>query len=206
MSDYPRPPASCSASDLTCHAPPVHCRHMATPSSENLQTADTEWITFPGGELEGKRPRARCPACRERLTRELDRSIASAVTSRHAGPNPICFQCYRTELQRDRALRAAGQLDTASDARFQYALPFHPVNKARLAALKAERSAVRPMVKPIIRQCTDRRRHAQIAARHALLSTSSLQPSTGCTIASGVHAAELQLPESWLPFVVSGRP
>ena len=57
---------------------------------------------------------------------------------------------------------------------------------------------------------TDRRRQAQIAARHALqaiaagLKTRQLAPSD-CerVLASALHAAELQLPEAWLPFVVS---
>ena len=82
---------------------------MARPSSDTLQTADADWMTFPGGELEGKRPRALCPACREQLSREqLNSAAAPAV---RPAPKPICFQCYRAELERDRALKAAGQLD-----------------------------------------------------------------------------------------------
>jgi hypothetical protein len=216
-------------------------------------------MTFPGGELEGKRPRALCPACRELLTRAVTQPGRPA----HAGPKPICFQCYRAELERDRALRAAGQLDTASDGRFQCTLPFDPVNPVRLAVLKAERAAERqarggpaglstvsppgisqaivspPGISQAIERCADRRRRAQIAARHALLAigqhglrtqqtsasdskgapvrrleppASSLQPLLRCTsertmsartIEAPIHAADLQLPESWLPFVVS---
>jgi hypothetical protein len=216
---------------------------MAKPSSETLQTVDTEWMTFPGGELEGKRPRVLCPPCRERLKR----AVAQAVRPAHT-VKPICFQCYRAELARDRSLRAAGQLDTASDARFQCTLPFDPVNTVRLAALKAERAAERqargrpaslsiapppgmgqaivwprgvrqaivppPRVSQALERCADRRRQAQIAARHALraigdgLRTQSLRERTsGRTMAehatvAAIDAAELQLPESWLPFVL----
>jgi hypothetical protein len=213
-------------------------------------------MTFPGGELEGKRPRALCPACRAQLSREqlrrerlsreqLNSAAAPAV---RPGPKPICFQCYRAELERDRALQAAGQLETASEARFQCTLPFEPVNTVRLAALKAERAAARQarrqaIVSPTgisqaierqaierqrierqkierqkIEQCADRRRQAQIAARHALrmiadglrtrqTSASMREQSRRAaerTMVAAIHAADLQLPESWLPFVVPG--
>jgi hypothetical protein len=224
---------------------------MARPPSDTLQTGDADWMTFPGGELEGKRPRALCPACRAQLSREqlrrerlsreqLNSAAAPAV---RPGPKPICFQCYRAELERDRALQAAGQLETASEARFQCTLPFEPVNTVRLAALKAERAAARQarrqaIVSPTgmsqaierqaierqrierqkIEQCTDRRRQAQIAARHALrmiadglrtrqTSASTRERSQGAaerTMVAAIHAADLQLPESWLPFVVPG--
>jgi hypothetical protein len=56
----------------------------------------------------------------------------------------------------------------------------------------------------------DRRRQAQIAARHALQRIAAGVASYRATpvdrereIAAAIHAAELQLPESWLPFVVS---
>jgi hypothetical protein len=219
---------------------------MARPSSDTLQTADADWMMFPGGELEGKRPRALCPACRAKLSREqlshepLNSGAAPAV---RPAPKPICFQCYRAELERDRALKAAGQLETASDARFQCTLPFDPVNTGRLAALKAERAAARqaidgraaidgrtmvsrtgmsqtmkPDISQAIKQCTDRRRQAQIAARHALrmladgLRTRQTSASTRAqsqravdrAMVAAIHAADLQLPESWLPFVVPG--
>jgi hypothetical protein len=204
----PRPP-----NDLTCHTHPIDCLPMAELFPEPLQTADTEWITFPGGELAGKRPKVLCPTCRE------------ANRSSPSGPKLICFQCYRAELQRDRALKAAGELDTGSNARFQFALPFDPVNKIRLAALKAERAADRQprggpggtyaspephsKAQAQVRRCVERRRRAQIAARHALraLSLQALpQPARERTIGAVMHAAELQLPESWLPFVVSRQP
>ena len=125
-------------------------------------------------------------------------------------------------------MKAAGQLETASDARFQCTLPFDPVNTARLAALKAERAAARQarsqaterqaIERQTIEQCTDRRRQAQIAARHALrmigdgLRTRQTSASTrersqraaARTMVAAIHAAGLQLPESWLPFVVPG--
>jgi hypothetical protein len=271
---------------------------MAKPSSETLQTADTEWMAFPGGELEGKRPRVLCPPCRALLKRAVAQAVRPALAARGespaafeqrcippgdvaplsnipdilgrralpagrlavlgatpdfhhglpAGLKPICFQCYRAELERDRSLRAAGQLDTASDARFQCTLPFDPVNTVRLATLKAERAAERQArgrpaslsiapppgmrqaivspagvsqaivppagVSQAIVRCADRRRQAQIAARHALraigdgLRTQRLREGTsGRTVSehatvAAIDAAELQLPESWLPFVL----
>src|SRR5207253_8514083 len=126
---------------------------------------DDEWVTFPGGELEGKRPNALCPACREQLKR------AAAGTHAPGPPRPrqqasrtLCFQCYRAALDRDNALKAAGTLDTASDERFQSALPFEPVNRPRLEMLKEILKMDRGGVEPY----THRRRQAQIAARHAL--------------------------------------
>ena len=67
------------------------------------------------------------------------------------GPNPrglptyqsIRTERYRLELERTRALQRAATLDTASDARFQALLPFEPVNRPRLARLKAERQAAK---------------------------------------------------------------
>ena len=71
---------------------------------------DSDWVGFPGRELEGKRPKALCPACRQKLQHRPT----------------LCFQCYRADIDRDHALKAAGQLDTASEERFQTALPFDP--------------------------------------------------------------------------------
>jgi hypothetical protein len=167
---------------------------MARPSSDTLQTTDADWMTFPGGELEGKRPRTLCPECREQLSRErLNSAARHVVRPAVAAPKPICFQCYRAGLERDRALKAAGQLETASDARFQCTLPFDPVNTMRLAALKAERAAERQSRGV---SYADRRRQAQIAARHALRAIGEGLRT------QQIHGAELQLPEAWLPFVV----
>ena len=211
----------------------------------NQPVAD-EWITFPGGELEGRRPKVLCPTCRERFrtlpddeghirrrsvlnTREGSGPSASASGAPSAAAalgclsgggaprevnkaKPLCFQCYRTELDRQRALKAAGELDTASDERFQTALPFEPVNRPRLDMLKAERGVSRDAMAQGGR-FADKRRQAQINARHALQRIASglkAQPvaqhgnvEADRAWASAVHAAELQLPESWLPFVVS---
>ena len=169
-----------------------------------------EWVSFPGGELEGKRPKALCPRCREGLKRQ---ALAPSGAPRPSGRSrPLCFQCYRAELDRERALATAGNLDTASEARFQCQLPLVPVNTARLAALKAERSESRASASVGIGQYADKRRHAQIAARHALqaiaqgLATRRHTPAgseAARTMDAAIHAAELQLPDSWLPFVVS---
>ncbi|HMB79613.1 MAG TPA: hypothetical protein VKI43_06080 [Vicinamibacterales bacterium] len=123
---------------------------------------------------------------------------------------PLCFDCYRADLARERALKEAGDLDTASDARFQTQLPFEPVNQTRLDTLKAERAAARASASQGIGQYADKRRHAQIQARHALqaiaagLKQRQLAPAMRSqAMASAIHAAELQLPEAWLPYVVS---
>ena len=175
------------------------------PTLLAAQVVEGEWVTFPGGELEGKRPKALCPACRDALKRAV-----SGPARRSSASRPLCFQCYRAELDRERALQAAGQLDTASDARFQSQLPFEPVNRARLEMLKAERSEARASSVQGIGQYVDKRRQAQIAARHALqqiaagLKARQLVPAMEAQLmASAAHAAELQLPEAWLPFVVS---
>jgi len=175
------------------------------PTQVAAQVVESEWITFPGGELEGKRPKAMCQTCREALTRQALGSAGQPSPSR-----PLCFQCYRANLDRERALQAAGELDTASDARFQSQLPFEPVNRARLEVLKAERSEARASAGRGNGQYVDKRRHAQIAARHALqqiasgLQARQLAPALHAEVmAAAIHAAELQLPEAWLPFVVS---
>jgi hypothetical protein len=120
----------------------------------------------------------------------------------------VCFQCYRAELEREKALQAAATIETASEARFQAQLPFDPVNRPRLEALKAERLAIRINTPP---HAHDRRR-AQIAARDALQQIATGLRARGLAadpaarqraMFEAVRAAELQLPESWLPFVVS---
>jgi hypothetical protein len=177
-------------------------------SHENVQIADDEWMTFPGGELEGKRPKALCPPCREQLKRAPAAQTATATRLR-----AVCFQCYRAQLDRERSLKAAGELDTASSERFQFGLPFEPVNKPRLEMLKAERATARATRQAGLGLHADKRRLAQIAARHALdamatgLEARRLAPvdvvERDRLRAGAIHAAELQLPESWLPFVVA---
>ena len=183
-------------------------------AQQTTQPVADEWVTFPGGELEGRRPKVLCQACRAAL------KAAAAGTGRapeSAARRALCFQCYRAELDRERALRAAGSLNTASEERFQTQLPFEAVNTARLTMLKVERSAARGVMADGTRRFADARRHAQIAARRALQAVvagvAARQPGAASgaaaarlresAIVSAIHAAELQLPESWLPFVVS---
>jgi hypothetical protein len=171
------------------------------------QVVAEEWVTFPGGELEGKRPKALCSTCREALKRE-------ATTYGTTGParrtRLLCFDCYRADLARARAIKDAGELDTASEARFQTQLPFEPVNHARLEMLKAGRAEARATASAGIGQYADKRRRAQIQARHALqtiaagLKARQLTPAAQAqTMNAAIHAAELQLPDAWLPYVVS---
>jgi hypothetical protein len=178
---------------------------------EYPQTVKDEWVSFPGGELEGKRPKALCPECREVLKRDALARSASSLSgqSRPQGRSrPLCFQCYRAGLDRERAIGAAGQLDTASEARFQFQLPLEPVNRSRLDGLKAARAEARTASVQGIGAYVDKRRRAQIAARHALqaIATGLLSRSAqerGHEVTDAIHAAELQLPEAWIPFVVS---
>jgi hypothetical protein len=146
-----------------------------------------------------------CPACREALRREAAGRRAAPVQ-----PKPLCFQCYRVELARERALKAAGDINTASEARFQWMLPFEPVNRVRLERLRSERAMVRATAQAGAGRYVDRRRHAQIEARHALQRIAeglrarrAQTPLAGSADAESIHAAELQLPDAWLPFVVS---
>jgi hypothetical protein len=179
---------------------------VTTTIDDSAQVAEGEWVAFPGGELEGKRPKALCPACRRKLKRESGAALGPAPSR----PRPLCFQCYRAELDRERGLQAAGQLDTASEARFQAQLPFAPVDHGRLEMLKAERTSSRLASVHGIGEYVEKRRRAQIAARHALraiaagLKARNLTPALEAgVLAAAAHAAELQLPESWLPFVVA---
>jgi hypothetical protein len=164
------------------------------------QPTENEWVAFPGGELEGKRPKAMCGPCR------LRRAAG-------APPRAICFECHRADRRREEAIKAAGELEATPegiDARFQNGLPFEPVNLPRLARLKAERADARQQARAGAGQYADKRRQAQIAARHALqrialgLASRQIEPIERARAEAGaIHAAELQLPESWLPFVVS---
>jgi len=154
-----------------------------------------DWVAFPGGELEGRRPDALCAACR-RLRRER--------TGRDAA---VCFQCYRERHRRERLFREASQRETTSEAQFQWTLPFEPVNTRRLESLKALRATERGGVTSFV----DRRRRAQIAARHMLRMLDVMQNQATSSanrqraLVAAAHAAELQFPEAWLPFVVGGR-
>jgi len=173
-------------------------------TSVSSQSTDAEWISFPGGELQARRPRALCPDCREALK-------AQARTGRRQGrqAGTLCFQCYRAELDRERALRAAGALDTGSQERFQFVLPLERVNRPRLERLRAERVQARAELRQGAGRYVDKRRQAQIAARRALqavaagLAARRLTPADReAHLSAAVHAAELQLPDAWIPFVV----
>jgi hypothetical protein len=177
---------------------------MLTDTPLTLQTIDGEWVSFNGGELEGRRPKTLCRACRARLHRAgLDRSAALPKAL------PLCFQCYRAELEREKALKAAGQLETASETRFQFTLPFDPVNESRLQALKTVRSNERAALRIGIGRFAEQRHRAQIRARHMLrmleaaLHDEQSSNAGAASLAAVAHMAELQLPESWLPFVVA---
>jgi hypothetical protein len=186
--------------------PPSYTALMERHGSND---SSNEWVAFPGGELEGHPPKAMCPACRE--------ALSSASKGSAIAPKTLCFQCYRAELTRVRSLRAAATLDTASEARFQAQLPFEPVDRPRLQMLKAQRLRARVIGH---RTFAERRHQAQMAARRAVQAAAAtagpIKPvkagrlpvaSTGidrlAAIAAAIHAAELQLPESWLPFVVA---
>ena len=158
-----------------------------------------DWVAFPGGELEGKRPRVRCAACR-------------AAAERGSAPpaNTLCFECYRADLARERALSEASRFGADNVERFQDGLPFEAVDEARLARLKSARADERKALAVAPGRFVDRRRHAQLMARRALatvargLAARKLSPVEGrAAMADAVHAAELQLPDAWLPFVMS---
>ena len=148
------------------------------------QTVENEWVALPGGELEGRRPQTLCGPCRMR------KAIG-------APQKAICFECFKADRRREQALKAAGDREFASEARLQDGLPFEPVDIPRLARLKFERATARRQARAGVGQYVDKRRQAQIAARHAL------QRLGDGLRAQGMHAAELQLPEAWLPFVAS---
>lgn len=169
-------------------------RAQTFSQNEGPQSAGKEWVPFPGGELEGRRPKALCPACRLRLNGAVEAGKQKA----------LCFQCYRAELERERALKAAGELDTASEARFQDILPLEPVSRPRLDRLRMERAAARARARLGAGGFVDKRRHAQIEARHALQQIAIGLHTRGARAhaeTDAIHAAELQLPEAWLPFV-----
>jgi len=161
------------------------------------------WVALPGGELEAPRLRALCPACRDARQRAIQRGQVFRRSQ------PLCFACYRADGEHQRRLAAAVVLETASEERFQYTLPFEPVNRARLHSLRAIRLAERAAERQGIGRFADDRRQAQIAARHALGRVMEELKARGALAertplaAHAVRAVELQLPDSWLPWVVS---
>jgi hypothetical protein len=119
----------------------------------------------------------------------------------------LCFKCYRLSLDRELGIKAAGELDTASDIRFQTQLPFEPVDQARLAMLRAVRATARAESKSGAGIYSDRRRRAQIAARHALERIAQGLRSQQATVVAERNSDNLaremalQVPPAWLPFV-----
>ncbi len=157
-----------------------------------------EWLPFSGGELEAPVPRRLCASCKARRNETGER------------PPTLCFQCHRAERQRSAAIRAAANLDTASEARFQDALPFEPVNRARLAQLRVERTSIRQTLMDGAGRFDLRRRRALIAARHALQTAvervrrrDAGRVAERRAFAMAMHAVELQFPDAWVPFIVS---
>jgi hypothetical protein len=185
-------------------------KQMARPVTG--RALDEGWVAFPGGELEGRRPRAICRACREQLQRLARGERRDDAVPRRRGigqGKTLCFQCYRAGLDRERQLDAAASIQTASDERFQHTLPFEPVSKNRLDQLKFERATARTRLRAEGR-FVERLREAQMAARRALHAgaagnnvRAALEHDVRART-NAVHAAELQLPESWWPFVIGG--
>ena len=185
---------------------------MKQVSPQVVDYKSDEWVKFPGGELEGKRPRRLCPSCRAGLQAVAGGTSAGTLRPSAQPPSAraLCFQCYRAEVERNRMLKAAGELNTASEERFQSALPFEAVNRPRLDMLKAERGVARTAMQQGTGRFEDRRRRAQLAARHALQRIAAglserhrASAEHAREMATAIHAAELQFPESWMPFVVS---
>jgi hypothetical protein len=171
--------------------------------------ADQDWSAFPGGELEGRRPKTLCPRCRAAL-----QAKSEGLRGHERPANParrfVCFDCYRADLARERQLKAAAAFVAGSDEHFQSALPLEPVNQARLARLRVERAQARVEARTGSGQYVDRRRQAQIAARHALQRLAEglrarqvSRAERDRVMAAAFEAAEMQLPEAWLPFVAS---
>ena len=170
------------------------------------ETPDSDWLALPGGELEAPRPRVLCVRCRERLRQAAARGAWPKSSER---PRTLCFGCHRAQIERNRKFRAAAAVETASEERFQSTLPFEPVNRARLNQLRAARATARTADLQGAGVYVDKRRRAQIAARHALLriaddlrSRAVAAPERHPVFLNAVHAAELQLPDAWIPFVV----
>jgi hypothetical protein len=177
--------------------------HIAKPSPQLLEA---DWVPFAGGELEAPRPKVLCQDCRARLQRRVNDAAAALPSAAATRLDPLCFACHRADLQRDRALKAAGELDTATDARFQFVLPLAPVDHSRLARLKVERREAR-VAQVKASPFVDRRRQAQITAQQVLqrlaqgLRARGVVP--GKSVALSTRSGRVQLPDTWLPFAAS---
>src|SRR5262245_2238579 len=116
------------------------------------QIVDKDWVSFPGGELLAPRPTVLCQACRAKLQARASRRSKSNPSNQ-----PVCFACYRASIERERALKAAGELNTASEERFQSSLPFEPISQSRLARLRTERTDARVAERAGTGQFVDKR-------------------------------------------------
>jgi hypothetical protein len=224
-------PSICRRQGVTFPVPPPFYTGGMSTETVVMDLDRTAWLPFSGGELEGRVPETLCPVCRARRAGASSTSAAGSRRGRNADAGragragdgashgaaegerrTLCFGCYRAQLDRERALRAAASLDTASEERFDGLRPFAPVDRARLAGLRAERAAAAAREHPF----ANRRRRAQIAARHALerigegLRRRAPHLASAPARGSRAHGAP-ELPASWLPFVASaadggGRP
>jgi hypothetical protein len=175
------------------------------------QDIEAEWVPLSGGALEARRPEAVCPACVAGRRRWSAWRLGGGTE--RPQDTPLCFQCFRKGLDRERGLTAARDLNTASEARFQSISPFEPVDLERLERLRAERAGERGSRSALV-PFDLKRRKAQIEARHALdgIRRRSAAPGGGSASSVGpgrsrlpmLRATELPFPESWLPFVVTG--
>src|SRR5215831_7089076 len=98
-----------------------------SPTPAPPTVADQDWTAFPGGELEGRRPKTLCPRCRAALNA---RSQGHSETS---STRFVCFDCYKADQERERRLSAAAAFVADSDEHFQSVLPLEPINQTRLA-------------------------------------------------------------------------
>lgn len=164
----------------------------STPLPLDPHLAEREWVSFPGGELEAPRPKMRCRECR-----------ANRRTAASLARKTLCFRCYRVELDRERGIAEAAQLNTASEIRFQTSLPFEPVDRVRLAQLRAARASARIAAAAGAGQYVDRRRRAQIAARHALERISTGLRGRQAASTPQYRVERVDVPAAWLPFVAA---
>jgi hypothetical protein len=166
------------------------------------------WQPFPGGELEGRPSSVRCKACRQ---------VSQTPGAAPARPGTLCFQCYRADLDRQKALQQAAALDTGSEERFQWQLPLDPVDRPRVAMLRAARVTSRASMAPRQRDLVERRRRAQIAARDTLGRLAAGLKARGIVAGGGAgkvvtttlkaeaprRAVPAEFPEAWLPFLAA---
>src|SRR5215471_17386933 len=115
----------------------MELKRTAAPLRVPSAVADQDWISFPGGELEGRRPKTLCGRCRAALSAKVQGRAESSATPF------VCFDCYKADQERERRLKAATEFVADSDEHFQSVLPLEPVNQARLARLRVERTQAR---------------------------------------------------------------